>query len=118
MPAPDFSIKAGDTGASLPATLENSGGTAVNIQSATILLKVGPFRGGTLTMLGAGTIDQVGDGSGGTSGLLGKVHYKWPTTGFATADLYRGEWEVTFSSGTIQTFPNDSYFSILVTDDL
>lgn len=118
MPSPDFTIKRNDTASSLRATLENSGGTAVNIQAATVLLKMQLIAGGgTLSYAGTATIDQVGDGSG-TAGLKGQVHYDWPPTATAQAGLYAGEWEVTFSSGTVQTFPNGDPMLIAITKDL
>lgn len=117
MPEPDFIIKRGDTASRLQATLENSGGTPVDIQSATILMKMAPISGGTLTLAGAAVIDQVGDGSG-TAGAKGQVHYSWGTADTATAGLYVGEWEVTFASGAVQTFPNADPFLIAVTSDL
>ncbi len=117
MPEPDFTIKRGDTASRIQATLENSGGTAVSVQNASILMKMAPISGGTLTVAGAAIIDQVGDGSG-TAGAMGQVHYNWGTTDTATAGLYCGEWEVTFASGAVQTFPNGDPFLINVPDDL
>lgn len=118
MPNPDFVIKRNDTASRIQSTLQNSGGTAVTIQGATILMKVCPIGGGgTLTLAGAGTIDQIGDGSG-TAGLMGQVHYNWPATFTSQAGLYAGEWEVTFSSGTVQTFPNGDPILIAINKDL
>ena len=105
MPDPDFTIKRGDTASRIQATLENSGGTPVSIQGATVLWKMSPLAGGTLTAAGTATIDQVGDGTGAT-GAMGQVHYNWAATDLSTANWYRGEWEVTFAGGAVQTFPN------------
>ncbi len=116
-PNPDFTIKRHDTASRIQSTLENSGGTAVNIQNASILFKMAPLAGGTLTTAGAATIDQIGDGSSGT-GLMGQVHYNWGTTDTATAGWYAAEWEVTFSNGTIQTFPNDDPMLVAIPKDL
>lgn len=116
MPAPDFSIKTGDTGSRIQSTLENSGGTAVDISGASVIFKMGPFSGGTLSVAGTAVIDQVGAGT--VDGTRGQVHYNWPTGGVTTADWYRAEFEVTFASGTIQTFPNTGYLTVAVTRDL
>jgi hypothetical protein len=118
MPSPDFSIKVGDTASRLQATLEDSTGAAVSIQSATVLLKLGAISvAGTALLSGTVTNDQVGDGSDGSKG---KVHYSWGTAD--TTNLgpgwFTGEWEVTYSSGTVQTFPNDGYFLVAITNDL
>lgn len=117
MPAPDFAIKTGDTASSLASTLENSGGTAVDLQGATITFKMRSIAGGTLSLAAAATNSQNGTGVDGTKG---HVVYNWATSGAdtATAGLYVGEWEVRFASGAIQTYPNDSYLLIGITDDL
>jgi hypothetical protein len=63
------------------------------------------------------TIDQVADGSDGSRG---EVHYNWAAadTRNAGAGLFIGEFETTFSSGTVETFPNDSFVLIGITGDL
>lgn len=116
MPEPDFFIKTGDTGSPLVTTLENSGGTAVDILAATVLFKMGPLSGGTLTVAGTCTVLQ--NGAGTVDGTRGQVSFAWPTGGVSTADWYRAEWEVTFQSGTVQSFPNVGYALIDVSDDL
>ena len=45
MPEPDFTLKRGDTASRLQATLENSGGTPVSVEAATVLLKLAPIAG-------------------------------------------------------------------------
>lgn len=118
MPDPDFSIKAGDTVSRLQATLENSGGTAVDIQSATVLFKLAAISGGTLLMNGTATNLQVGAGT--TDGSIGKVAYSWGTadTNNLGPGLFNAEWEVAFASGAVQTFPNSGYFTIAIGNDL
>lgn len=117
MPEPDFTIKRNDTASVIASTLENSGGTAVDIQGATILFKMASISGGTLIAAGTASILQVGDGSG-TAGAKGKVSYAWTTTDTATAGWYAAEWEVTYSSGTVQTFPNGDPVLVRVMEDI
>lgn len=117
MPAPDFSIKTGDTASDIYATLENSGGTAVDIQGASITFKMGPISGGTLTVASAAINAQ--NGAGTLDGSIGDVIYSWGTSTVpTTAGLYIAEWEVTFTNGSVQTFPNNSYTLVGVTGDL
>lgn len=117
MPEPDYFIKTRDTGSSIRTTLENSAGSPVDIQGATVLFKLAPIAGGTLTVAGTATILQVGAGTG-AGGSMGQVSFAWPSGGIPAAGLYLGEWETTYSSGTVQTFPNDGYNRLLVTGDL
>jgi hypothetical protein len=117
MPDPDFFIKRGDTASRIQATLENSGGTPVSIQGANVVWKMAPISGGSLTVSAAAIIDQQGDGSG-TAGAMGQVHYNWATADLAASGLYLGEWEVTFASGAVQTFPNGDQIRVAINQDL
>jgi len=114
MPDPDFLIKQGDGASRLEATVENSGGTAVSVENATVILRIAPISGGTLTVAGTAIIDQVGNGTGGT-GAMGQIHYNWGANDTAVPGLYCGEWQVRFASGTVQTFPNADPFLVQVT---
>lgn len=116
MPAPDFSIKTGDTASAVYATLEDANGDAVNISGAAVMFKMGPLSGGTLVVARAGTVAQVGAGT--VDGSKGNVVFNWGTSDLSTADWYRAEWEVTFSNGAIETFPNDGFMLVAVTEDL
>lgn len=116
MSQPDFFLKVGDTGSRIQWTCEDSTGTAVDVAGSTPLFKMGPLSGGTLTVAGTATIDQVGAGT--VDGTRGQMHFAWPAGGVSTADWYRAECEVTFTSGTVVTYPNDSFFIIAVTAGL
>lgn len=48
----------------------------------------------------------------------GLVSYTWVAGDLNTPGVYRGEWEVTFASGKVQTFPSDGYHQITVLKDL
>ncbi len=116
MPTPDFSIKTGDTSSAVYATLEDASGDAVSILGASVRFKMGPLSGGTLAVAATATNAQVGAGT--ADGSTGNVIYSWGTSDLSTADWYRAEWEVTFSNGSIETFPNDGYMIVAVRSDL
>lgn len=48
----------------------------------------------------------------------GKCQYQWTATDLLTSGKYRFEIEVTFTSGRVQTYPEDGYGEFLITDDL
>ncbi len=114
MPEPDFNIKRADNSGPLSATLEDSAGDAVDIQAASVRFKLAPIEGGVLLINDVASNDQNGDGSDET---LGDVSYSWPTQ-VTEAGFYNAEFEVTYASGDIQTFPNSGYILVNVMEDL
>ena len=50
--------------------------------------------------------------------VLGDVQYAFSASNTNTADRYEGEFQVTYSDSSIQTFPNNTYIDITVTDDV
>jgi hypothetical protein len=46
------------------------------------------------------------------------VRYEWLAANTDTADEYEGEFQVTYANGKIQTFPNDGYIPVVITDDI
>lgn len=46
------------------------------------------------------------------------VSYTFVAGNLAIPGTYRGEWEVTFVAGGVQTYPSDGYHSIVVLKDL
>lgn len=52
------------------------------------------------------------------SATSGIVQYDWEAADTTTVDTYQAEFEVKYSDGSIETFPNNSYITVEVTDDL
>ena len=48
----------------------------------------------------------------------GDLQYDWASANTNTADVYEGEFQVTYADTSVQTFPNDGYILIAVTDDV
>ncbi len=114
MPEPDFTFKLGDTASAIYATLEDSAGDPVDIEAASLRFKMSPLSSGTLVIDDVGVNAQNGDGSDGT---LGDVIYAWPSLP-TEAGFYNGEFEVTYTTGDIQTFPNSGYILVNIVEDL
>ncbi len=53
-----------------------------------------------------------------TNAVGGEVTYTWGTADTATAGTYDAEVEVIWGDGKAETFPNDSYWSVVVVDDI
>lgn len=112
MPEPDFFLKVGDTSSVIYSTLTDADGTAVDIQGADVQFKLAPIDGsGTPAIDAVASNDQVGDG---TDGSMGNVSYAWTGDQTSVAGWYLGEWEVTYASSAVQTFPNGGYILVAV----
>ena len=88
-----FTIKQNDTAPSLKATLKDGSGTVIDLTNATVrfhMKAVGATT--TKTDRASSVIDATND----------------------TVGTYTAEFEVTYSDGTIETFPNDSYLTVII----
>lgn len=53
-----------------------------------------------------------------TNAAGGEVTYNWGTADTATVGSYEAEVEVMWNDGKPETFPNDSYWEVIVYDDI
>jgi hypothetical protein len=114
MPAADFTIRQGDHGQPLAATLTGTDGAAIDIAGATVRALVVPIGGGAAIVDAPASNDQVVDGSDGSKG---RVSYTWQQADTATDGFFLGSWIVTFAGGAVETFPNGGYLLIEITAD-
>lgn len=49
---------------------------------------------------------------------VGNFKYTWAAADTDTAGIYEGEFEITLSDGSIETYPNGEYIEIVITDDI
>lgn len=104
-----FYIKRNDTSPILNATLKDGDGAAVDLAGTSVALKMKAVNDTSLKVDSACTIVDASNG---------KVRYTWAATDTNTRGSYQAEFQVTYSGGAIETFPNDGYVSIIITDDL
>lgn len=105
----DFFIKRHDTRPPLVKNLTDADGNPVNLTTAS----------GVVFIMSAGGVAKVNRASTTvTDAPTGKVSYTWVAANTDTSGTYDGEFEVTFSDGGVQTFPNPKKMVILVGDDL
>lgn len=93
----EFHIKVGDTAPALEAICKDADGDAVSVAGATVRFHMRLLGGASTKVNALATI---------VDGPAGQVKYQWQTADTDTAGNYRGEFQVTFSNGTIETFPN------------
>ena len=107
--APDIWLKQNDTSPAIAHQLLDEAGAAVNLTAASVKFMAWLPGAAAAKINAAATI---------TGAATGNVSY---TPGASDTDSpgdYLAEWQVTFSGGAIQTFPQSGYLKLRVTDDL
>jgi hypothetical protein len=104
-----FNIKQNDTSPSLRATLKDGNNSAVDLTGASIRFHMVSLDGTAVVDSAATVISPASSGV---------VQYNWVAGDTQTAGAYNAEFEVAFSNGKIETFPNDSYISVSIRAEL
>lgn len=105
-----FYIKQNDTGPSIEAVLTDSNGKYKSLTDvATVKFNMADENGNVI-------IDK------GTCGIVnaskGIVFYGWQTGDTANTGTYNAEFQVEYTNGQIETFPNSSYIKVVVKGEL
>lgn len=109
-----FLIKRNDTGPVLEVQLKDGNKQPVPIFGATVVFNMGTIDGEVLVDRGAVTIvDQE----------TGVVRYPWVAGDTSEAGTHRGEFEVTFIDGRVETFPKSAsasrnFIPIVIPEDI
>ena len=104
-----FNIKQNDTSPTLSVVIADSDGTAIDLTGASVQFKMRAVNSSTLKVNASASITNASNGA---------VSYTFSSSNTDTSGLFQGEFQVTFSGGAIETFPNAEYFSINILDDL
>jgi hypothetical protein len=107
--AVDFRIKKGVTKRDIQVTLKYDG-SAVDVSGATSVRFHMKAPGASSAKVDAAA--TLVDGANGV------VKYEWQAADVDTVGVYKGEFEVTYSNGDVETFPSDHYIYVEIIDDL
>jgi hypothetical protein len=104
-----FYIKENDTVPSIRATLQNGSGNAVDLIDATVRFHMRAIGGNSAAVDAAATV---------VNAASGLVQYDWEAADTADVGSFQAEFEVTYSDGTVETFPSDGYIRVEIIDDI
>ncbi len=104
-----FRIKTNDTSPKLAVTLEDALGNPIGLAGCAARFHMKAFGASSLK------IDDVASIEDDVNGI---VEYAWQVGDTDTAGTYYGEIEVTYADNTVETFPNNGYFTIIIKEDL
>mgnify|MGYP003146016649 FL=1 len=107
----DFAIKQNDTSPALDVVLRDGFKQPVNLTGATVVLNMRLKPAGAVKING-GPMGAVGNAQDG------RQSYSFSAANTDTAGNYEAEIKVTFSNGTVRTFPPDGYLEFLIKDDI
>lgn len=107
-----FTLKEGDTSPALSYALSPA---TVLLTGASVVFNMRDARGNVKVSRGSATITDNGDG---TSSGTPTVQYDWASADTDTSGIYYGEFEITYSDSTIETFPNGSEITIEIRKDI
>lgn len=104
-----FYIKQNDTSPAMLATLQDADGNAINLTGASVRFHMRTIGSSQTTVDAAATV---------VTAASGIVRYAWDAADTATVGSYQAEFEVTYSDASIETFPNDGFIRVKITDDV
>ena len=104
-----FTIKKNDTSPQIAAILQDGDGTAIDLTGATVRFHMKKIGASTASTDAAATVVNADAGS---------VKYEWVAADTANAGTFQAEFEVTYTNGGVETFPNDQSIAIVITEDL
>ena len=108
-----YTVKRGDTAPVVADTLLDSSGNAVNLTGSTVKFHMSTWDLQTVVINGNAT-----GPNGGSPDNTGQVQYQWQSADTTTAGVYRGEWQVTFAGGGVETWPDAGYAVVSIPSDL
>ncbi|MDB4512077.1 BppU family phage baseplate upper protein [Arenicella sp.] len=103
-----FYIKQNDTSPSILATLKDANDTPVNLTAADVRIHI-------KDLVGSIKVDAEMQVINAPSGI---ARYDWLPADTDTSGTYSVEFEVTYTDGSIETFPNTGSLALVITKEL
>jgi hypothetical protein len=110
----DFTLKRNDTSPAIEFQLQDDDGNAIDISGFNEVEFFFRQRRDSTT--------KVDDDTGGNVSVPdaanGIVKYEWMATDTETAGIFEAEFEVEYSDGAVETFPNTGYIKVQIVKDI
>lgn len=103
-----FYMKQNDTQPKMLASLKDGDENAINLTGSSVRFHMRNLAGSLVVDAAASIVTP----------LTGLVRYDWQPADTATVGSYQAEFEVTYGDGSIETFPNNGYIRVQITDDI
>lgn len=110
MATPTFYIKQNDTRPELDVFLRDDKDRSINVTGATVKFNMRNASDNTVKV-DTGSVTTV-------SSTSGRVKYSFSAADTDTSGNFDGEFQVTFVGGQVETFPNDGFIKVIITDDV
>jgi len=102
-------VKQNDTAPTLVVNLVDDDGAAVDITGASVRFHMRKPGAASAKVDSSATL---------VTGDPAQVSYAWQSGDLDTEGRFEAEFEVTYSGGAVETFPNDSFIDVIVRRDL
>jgi hypothetical protein len=103
-----FIIKQNDTSPAIQVQLTNSSDQNIVLNGASVLFNIKTESNKFLFSKAATVVNSA----------LGIVKYQWTSGDTSTMGVCYGEFQVTYADNTVETFPNDGYIKIKITQEI
>lgn len=104
-----FFIKQNDTSPALQVTLKDGDGVAIDLTGSTVRFH--------MRRQGSNAV-KVDESAVVSDALNGIVYYNWNTSDTDSIGSFECEFEVTYAGLEVESFPNNKYIDVEITDDI
>lgn len=107
--SPNFGIKQNDTAPNIMGILKDENDEVIDISGASVRFHMSDYAGEEVMIDAEAAIEDAENGV---------VYYDWQEGDTAEAGEFKAEFEVTYSDGKVETFPNEGYIIIAISEEV